>query len=583
MNDRLTACVHKNSKGAYIDFLWDGEPFLTNESGELDLWLENEERTIQKHIDGWVANNVRKSRDKIVLSGQVDLPEFTAKLCICVTYRRVNEACWEKSVCLLQTNIPMLFCSVKSSLRAAKPAKLWSFDNVPHAGGIVHGTYPAIGVTFENGVSAGLLSDAGHRNWWTRNIRRRPNPGGIGFDALVRLCDGKMLELRENEAVWTLGLLTDYAHGEQQALANPSPAEYIPLDGCTANERGFAGSEMCGGCLPYSLQDGFYTFSFDYCSAAPVSVRVLKNTPDSEVRAFHYQSLPAAEGWQHFEDSFFLSDTEGLPTLLKIFEEGPGNGNLEISNIRLTRSLGKDMPYHPLRIGEEQTKRLFIFGQEGADLRTLRLASQTFLADGLGFAGKEEEKVLFADLQMLTWITGETDFTPLNVPSINYAPDMYNRDSFWSCAGVDDKELSEGIFLRWGATQTEEGGIGTIVTPSMGSVEVKENEATCEWLWWAYWNKKHYGSRLPMQKIKKAWKFCNNHFDPQGTGVCEAHFVLGQNDVTTFPDKEKSKTICVNQGVWAVTLKVAAALGLPVKPGQIRAAEERYRSFPAGP
>lgn len=41
------------------------------------------------------------------------------------------------------------------------------------------------------------------------------------------------------------------------------------------------------------------------------------------------------------------------------------------------------------------------------------------------------------------WITSRNNFTPLNVPSINYAPDMYNRDSFWSLMGVYDKDASE--------------------------------------------------------------------------------------------------------------------------------------------
>ena len=105
---------------------------------------------------------------------------------------------------------------------------------------------------------------------------------------------------------------------------------------------------------------------------------------------------------------------------------------------------------------------------------------------------------------MLTWITSDVDFTPLNVPSINYAPDMYNRDSFWSVCGIDDEYLSKEIFDRWGKTQLTSGGIGTIVTPCMGSIEVKGNEATCEWLWWALINKNKYGINPPREKIKSS-------------------------------------------------------------------------------
>ena len=205
------------------------------------------------------------------------------------------------------------------------------------------------------------------------------------------------------------------------------------------------------------------------------------------------------------------------------------------------------MPYHPLKIGQTHHKNTFIFAEPGSDIRSLRLASQTRLAEGLGFSGTDAQKVLYADMQMLCWITDERDLTPLNVPSINYAPDMYNRDSFWSVAGVDDSHLSGALFDRWGNTQTAQGSIGTIVTPSMGSKEVKDNEATCEWLWWALINRNKYGINPPLEKIAAAFEYCVEAFDGARTGICHSHFVIGQNDVATYPD-EPTSDLAVNQG-----------------------------------
>lgn len=220
-----------------------------------------------------------------------------------------------------------------------------------------------------------------------------------------------------------------------------------------------------------------------------------------------------------------------------------GEGGLQIRNIRLVRHSGQDRPYHRLCMGHSETKKTFLFVQQAASIRELRLASQLRLAEGLRFTGSDPEKVLFADMQMLTWITSHNDFTPLNVPSINYAPDMYNRDSFWSITGVDDMDLSWKVFSRWGDTQTAEGCIGTIVTPFMGSMDAKGNDATCEWLWWALINRNKYNLVPPLDKIILAFAYCEREFDNEHSGICKSYFVLGQNDVTNYGGDRKTSSL----------------------------------------
>jgi hypothetical protein len=178
---------------------------------------------------------------------------------------------------------------------------------------------------------------------------------------------------------------------------------------------------------------------------------------------------------------------------------------------------------------------------------------------------------------MLCWITDHEDMTPLMVPSLNYAPDMYNRDSFWSAAAIYDRKLSEAIWNKWAATQEHNGAIDTIVTPCQGSIEAKGNEATMEFIWWALINKRRYNSNIPIDKIKLALEFCRNEFDPDGDGKVMANFVLGQNDLANF--EEKTDTVSVSQGMYAVTLRAAKELGCNVSEKYIKKAEQAYRDF----
>lgn len=584
MKAKLTHRICKDESGKfYVDFYNDDCLFATGKNGELSLILENEDRSERCTLENWKADEAHEGADAVTLYSRCYIEKLTTFLEITVTYKKVNESCYEKLVHFKQTNIPVLFFSVKTSLCGEECAHLWSFDNCNHAGGIVHGTYPAIGFTNKNGISGGLLTDAGHRNLWTRNLRRRPTPGNIGFTAMERLCDGQMLRLENDTATLQLGMLHDYKHGERVGIPITYEVDYRAMAGSVVVGGDFIGAGKYGGYVPYRLEDGYYTLCFDCKSDAPACVRILKQSPESEVRAFHYQDFlrEATSEWAHFSGTFFLSDTENEDTLLHFFaqDSSDASGTLSIKNISLTRHEGEEVPYHSLRIGHEESRRMFIFAAEGDDIRTLRLASQTYLADGLAFEGTVPEKVLFADMQMLTWITSEADFTPLNVPSINYAPDMYNRDCFWSVAGINDAALSIALFERWGDTQTDKGGIGTIVTPCMGSIEVKDNEASCEWMWWAYINRTKYGSEASREKLQKAWQYCEEIFDSERSGICRSHFVMGQNDVCTYPGDKKTSDISVNQGIWAVTLKVAKALGFPVEQARIDAAIGAYRDF----
>jgi len=185
--------------------------------------------------------------------------------------------------------------------------------------------------------------------------------------------------------------------------------------------------------------------------------------------------------------------------------------------------------------------------------------------------------MLYANFNMLTWITDTKNFAPLNVPNMNYAPDMYNRDSYFSIVSTYNKELNLSVWDQWGRTQTPAGAIGTIITPLMGSVEAKGNEATIEWLMWALINKRRYGVTLPQDKIKKAVDYVLNEFDSSGDGICRSHFPLCQIDIIDF--NPKTDRLAVNQGMLAIALRTIKELGFSVSESHIKKAEQAYRNF----
>jgi len=594
-----------STSGFYVDLYYGSIPISTQgKVGELNMFVENEDYSIREYINNWKATSAVQNGNIITLSGIVKLPKLETDLSITVLYKIVNKQEVEKSIKLCQTNLSLLYYSVSTSLAPKdSPSRFWSFDNANNqGGGSIYETYPAAGYMIGDSLAIGLLTDAGNRNLWTRNIRRRPAPGGIGFCALQEICDANLYRIAslyerkigDNYVKLTFGELSDFNYSPKKIqYQTPEITNWKSYNGATVQtgkdiyilKGNKATTDMAGFRIPYHLPDGFYTVRFKHRSNFPISLRLFKNdgTNDIAVQGFQYQTnIPSSDfAWTEQEETVFLANTEGGTTNLLIVASNLKIGKpyqLKIKDLEVIQSVGNERAYHQLRAGVQNTKRIFIFvAPAKPTLHDVRLASQVYLVDGLGFKGTTEEKCLYACYQMLMWITSAHNFAPLSVPSINYAPDMYNRDSFWSQMGVYNKESSEKVFNEWAATQNEAGAIGTIITPSMGSKELKGNDATLEFLWFALVNKRKYNIIPPIDKITKAFDYIIKEIDPDEDGICSARFVLGQNDCVEYPDR--TSNLAVNQGMLAVTLRVAQELGMPVKDDYIEKANAGYRAF----
>lgn len=250
---------------------------------------------------------------------------------------------------------------------------------------------------------------------------------------------------------------------------------------------------------------------------------------------------------------------------------------LQIKDLQFTEHLPQKEAYNLLPMGEKVVKIIYVFVEPRESHQQFMISAQTRLAEAKGFHGSQLEKMLYANFNMLTWITDTRDFTPFNVPNMNYAPDMYNRDAFFSVVSTYNRELNLAIWEQWGKTQTPAGGIGTIITTLMGSVEAKDNEATIHWLIWAMLNKRRFGAELPHEKIQKAVDYVLNEFDADRDGKCFAWFPMSQIDIIDFDPK--TDRLAVNQGMLAIALRTIQELGFDVPDEHIRKAEEEYRNF----
>jgi hypothetical protein len=346
---------------------------------------------------------------------------------------------------------------------------------------------------------------------------------------------------------------------------------------CNASDR--AGIEMI---TPLTDQK-VYTISFLSRGTSPVAIKLfrIKNgikTLELEHGIKYIDKFPVDENeWTLFSGSVMVPYIEKDSVSMFIGSQAGKKCRLQIKDLKIVEHQPEKLPYNIIPMGEKVTKTTYVFVEPWQGHRDFIISSQVRLAEGMGFKGSMMEKMLYANLNMLTWITSIDDFTPFNVPNMNYSPDMYNRDSFFSIVSSYHEGLNLKIWEQWGKTQTSNGAIATIITPYMGTVEVKGNEATIEWLIWGMLNKRRFGVSLPEEKITRAVEYVLNEFDGDKDGICRSHFILGQVDVIDYP--EKTDRLAVNQGLFAVALRTIKELGYDISETYIEQAEQGYRDF----
>ncbi len=594
---RLSLKASGDERTGYRVGIYDGPRLLAANTEEFSLQLFNLDLSTVADITHWTGAEWAGSDTSITLRRESYIPEFDANLSVTVTYSVVNANVVKKTIELFQPSMPGMHYILSETMRPAEtPRRYVTFEHDAFPGGFVHEMFPSAGFVTADNIVVGMLTDAGYRNHFTRTTRRRFSGRGGGFVGMRRLPDPNLYSVAtaaeqhdgEQYVRQTFGELYNLDAGTTRMLEPPTGftkegnADIVMENGAltiTGHPGGRAGIEFIA---PFRDQQ-IYTISFMCKGNTGVAVKLFRvkngrKTIELENGVKYIDNFPAIDtAWTLFTGSIMLPYIEHDSVAMFIGTQSGRECTLRIRDLHFTEHRPQPEPYNVLPLGETIVKTSYVFAEPWVSHRQYMISSQSRLAEGMGFTGTLIEKMLYANFAMLTWITDVKDMTPFNVPNMNYMPDMYNRDSFFAAVSSYNKELNIALWEQWGRTQTPRGGIGTIITPLMGSVEAKDNEATIEWLIWAMLNKRRFGAELPQEKIAKAVRYVLDEFDADGDGKCEAHFSLSQVDIVDF--KPKTDRLGVNQGMLAVVLRTIKELGFDISDAYIRKAEDEYRNF----
>ena len=588
--------VGSTEQGFSVD-TYSGNQLLVHNSEEFSLKVANLDLSETTEIAAWKGAEWTGDEHQIKLSKETYLSDFDLNLSITVTYEVINQNVVKKTVDLFQSGIPTLYFTLEEiSKPAEEPSKYVTFEHDDFPGGFSHEMYPSAGFVTPNNLVVGVLMDAGYKNHYTRTTRRRFNGHGGGFVGMRRLPDPALVEVatlgeRENNEHFikqTFGELYNLDAGKETVLKLKEAykkvgdvtinktSDLINLNGESSNRSGI---EFI---TPLTDQK-IYTVSFLAKGNSPIAVKLfsIKNglkTVELEHGIKYIDQFPIQENeWILFKGSIMVPYIEHDSVSMFIGSQSGEKYSIQIKDLQIVEHQPLKQPYNKMNMGEKVSKTTYVFVEPWVSHHDFVISSQSRLAEGKGFKGTLIEKMLYANFNMLTWITSIHDFTPFNVPNMNYAPDMYNRDSFFSIVTSYNEELNLKIWEQWAKTQNAKGSIATIITPYMGTVEVKDNEATIQFLIWAMMNKRRFGATLPKDKIDLAVSYVLNEFDEDRDGICSSHFTLSQIDINEY--NPKTSGLAVNQGMFAIALRTIKELGYDISDTYLAKAEKGYQDF----
>lgn len=615
-NGRMSLKVVGDEKQGYGVAILHGGRIVArhNEGGEFSAVFQNGERSLEDRITNWKANSWTGDSTHVTLHGECKLEKTNATVFAQVDYDVIDSRVVRKRIRFQQADMFLLFYQLTNRLEpVAPPAKFWSFDQTDCRGGRLREYFPAAGFRTKDGLSVGLLTDSGFRNQWNRVVRRDGKPVK---PAPRRISDSRLFEVASHEervkgqfyVQQTLGEVVEQTDGRNtvESVTLPKSSAWIKNGEAVVHEQGGIVSlrvrnSASGVLIPVDIKVGeIYSVRLEYRSPQPVGVEIWdvdeQQRKIREITLYDDRIPESPARWSEFESTVFVPALTGVGGALFLslppsdqateLENSAPEVNMEFRGLQVSRLETRSEPYHRLEMGQSVEKTIFIFADDAVPdtLRGYRLASQIHLSDALGFRGGETEKILYADLMMLCWNAGTEEFRPMLAPSIWYsaAGEMYLRDSFFALNGIRNRELNLGVFDVWADNQGTDGAINTLVEPNMSNLERKSNDSTPLWLIWALRNRERFNAALPMEKVKKAAEYCLRTYDPNLDGLCRAEFVMGQLDIISYP--QGTSTICENQGLLAVILRVIRELQIPdvsatISDEHIQRAEENYRSY----
>jgi hypothetical protein len=576
--------------------IYQGNRLQVTRSEEFSLTLSNLDHSVITTIPAWKGQNWSGNDSLLTLTGDTYIKDLDANLKIAVTYQVMPGDMVRKTIRLSQPSMPDMYYILKETNRPAEsPLRYCSFEYDSFPGGFVHEMFPSAGWITNDNKLVGFLTDAGYKNQYSRGTRRRFSGRVGGLVGLRKLPDPELFSVATNSEREHNDQYIRLTYGEMYNLDAGSvtdlkiPESFTPdhakvhindsIISLNCQAGTFAGMSFFP---PFSDQH-VYTITFLCKGNAPLALKMfrLKNgikREELEDGLKYIDAFPTSDtGWTVFKGSILIPYIAHDSVQLSIGTVAGKECWFMLKDLKIQEHQPERNAYNILPLGKAIEKTSYIFFQPWKSHQDFMIASQVKLAEGKGFQGSEIEKMLYGNFNALTWITSVQDFTPFNVPNMNYMPDMYNRDCFFAAVSTYNEELNISLWNQWSKTQTTRGAIGTIITPYMGSVEAKDNEASIEWLVWAMLNKRRFGYVPPEEKIKRTVDYILHEFDSAGDGICHSHFPLCQVDIIDF--NPKTDRLAVNQGMLAIALRTIRELGYPISNAHIEKAEQAYLNF----
>ena len=181
--------------GFHVD-IYNGNQLVVTNSEEFSLQMFNLDLSTVANMQQWTGQNWTGNDKGITLKRDSYIQEFDANISVTVTYQVVNANLIKKTVELAQPSMPGMYYILQQTARpAVKPQRYVTFEYDNFPGGLVHEMFPAAGFITPDNYVVGFLTDAGYKNQFTRNTRRRFSGRGGGFVGMRRLPDPNLFSV----------------------------------------------------------------------------------------------------------------------------------------------------------------------------------------------------------------------------------------------------------------------------------------------------------------------------------------------------------------------------------------------------
>jgi hypothetical protein len=224
---QLLLKVVGDDKNGFLVNIYNGNKLVVTGTEEFSLQLFNHDLSTFANLAHWTGQKWTGNEKSITLKRDQYVEAFDANLSVTVTYQVVNANVIKKTIELFQPSMPDMYYILQQTARPAeKPQRYVTFEHDNFPGGFVHEMFPAVGfITPDNNV-VGFLTDAGYKNQYTRNTRRRFSGRGGGFVGMRLLPDINLFsvaglserEQNNNYIKQTYGEMYNLDEGDTTAL-----------------------------------------------------------------------------------------------------------------------------------------------------------------------------------------------------------------------------------------------------------------------------------------------------------------------------------------------------------------------------